>query len=134
MRGISCIRLLRRWGKESFHASLVERLRRRQTTGVTTRAFLGLRLPKGTPFNDPVRAVAVVIVAAAHSCVYSGEAPNYAPLEKRLSPAVSGHQQISLPHAANFSLGLSPARTAKRTSKSILNRSILPRFRSDTRA
>jgi hypothetical protein len=37
-------------------------------------------------------------------------------------------------YAASLSFGLSPARAANRTSKSMLNRSILPRFRSDTRA
>jgi hypothetical protein len=37
-------------------------------------------------------------------------------------------------YAASFGFGWSPARAANRTSKSTLNRSILPRFRSDTRA
>ncbi len=44
------------------------------------------------------------------------------------------HQTTDPSYAASFSFGLSPARAANRTSKSMLNRSILPRFRSDTRA
>jgi hypothetical protein len=48
--------------------------------------------------------------------------------------ATTGSETTAPFYAASFSFGLSPARAANRTSKSMLNRSILPRFRSDTRA
>jgi hypothetical protein len=46
--------------------------------------------------------------------------PSHALTKRWLSPAVSGHH-TSEPHAANFSLGLSPALDASRTSMSKLN-------------
>ena len=48
--------------------------------------------------------------------------------------ATTGGETIAPFYAASFSFGLIPARAANRTSKSMLKRSILPRFRSDTRA
>lgn len=53
----------------------------------------------------------------------------------KLVPSRTTRSETVAPfYAASFSFGLSPARAANRTSKSMLNRSILPRFRSDTRA
>jgi len=47
--------------------------------------------------------------------------PTEAPPIEWQSSAVSGHRQTSFAHAANFSLGLSPALDANRTSMSKLN-------------
>ena len=60
-------------------------------------------------------------------------APSHAPAKWWLSLDISGSEKLPA-YAASFSLGLSPARAANRTNKSILNRLILPRFKSDTRA
>lgn len=55
------------------------------------------------------------------------EAPTGGPTKQWLSPAVNGHQRTSEPpRVVNFRLGLGPARAAKRTSRSMLNRSIFP--------
>jgi hypothetical protein len=55
-------------------------------------------------------------------------------LQQTLPSASTRSETTALFYAASLSFGLSPARAANRTSKSMLNRSILPRFKSDTRA
>jgi hypothetical protein len=111
---------------EALGFSLPVETDERRTTAVHVAGFVMQEVVRGLPLMSTVWARAGLEGDAGHG---AGDVIVIGDVMFRQLCTLIAYTLIGLPaYAASFSLGLSPARTANRTNKSMLNRLILPRL------